>query len=105
MFNYHIINIYSVSFLGGFVYNGIRLTMQIQVVSAIGGGAPISLSVEPHDTVSKLKAMVAQERRIPASTVIVVFRGQQLDDADSIKSVGMTDGDKCYLITRTEGGY
>ena len=79
--------------------------MQVQVVSAIGGGLPIKVDLEPHDTVAKLKAMVAQERRIPASTVIVVFRGQQLDDSESLKAVGMGDGDKCYLITRTEGGY
>ena len=78
--------------------------MKVQVVSAIGGGAPIELDMEPHDTVAKLKARVAQERRIPAATVIVVFRGQQLDDADSLKSVGIADGDKCYLIARTEGG-
>ncbi len=78
--------------------------MKIQVVSAIGGGAPIDIEVEPHDTVAKVKAMVAQEKRIPASTVIVVFRGQQLDDSETLKAIGMVDGDKCYLITRTEGG-
>ncbi|RMG35567.1 MAG: hypothetical protein D6732_09190 [Methanobacteriota archaeon] len=79
--------------------------MKIEVVSAIGGGAPIVLDVDPHDTVSKVKMQVAKQKRIPASTVIVVFRGQQLDDSDTIKSIGMVDGDKCYLITRTEGGY
>ncbi len=79
--------------------------MKIEVVSAIGGGAPIVLDVEPHDTIAKVKSMVAKQKRIPASTVIVVFRGQQLDDSETIKTIGMVDGDKCYLITRTEGGY
>lgn len=78
--------------------------MEVQVVSAIGGGAPIKLDMEPHDTVAKMKSKVAELRRIPANTVIVVFRGQQLDDTHSLKSVGIADGDKCYLITRTEGG-
>ncbi|MCY3411279.1 MAG: hypothetical protein INQ03_06525 [Candidatus Heimdallarchaeota archaeon] len=78
--------------------------MQVQIVAAIGGGAPITLEMEPFDTVAKMKSKVAELRRIPANTVIVVFRGQQLDDAHSLKSVGITDGDKCYLITRTEGG-
>ncbi len=78
--------------------------MEIQVVSAIGGGAPIKVNMEPHETVAKLKSVVAKERRIPAATVIVVFRGQQLDDSESLKAVGMGEGDKCYLITRTEGG-
>jgi hypothetical protein len=79
--------------------------MKISVVSAIGGGAPIDVDIVGQATVSKLKTRVAQEKRIPASTVIVVFRGQQLDDTETIKSVGLTDGDKCYLITRTEGGW
>ena len=78
--------------------------MQIQVFNAIGGGDPDSLNLEPHDTVATLKARVAIQRNIPAAAVIVVFRGQQLDDADSLKVAGMVDGDKCYLITRTEGG-
>jgi hypothetical protein len=78
--------------------------MKIQVVAAIGGGAPIVLDLDPHDTVAKIKSMVAKQRNIPAGSVIVVFRGQQLDDINSLKSVGMGEGDKCYLITRTEGG-
>ena len=78
--------------------------MEIQIVSAIGGGAPMKLNLDPKDTVAKLKARVAQERRIPASTVIVFFRGQQLNDVDTLDAVGLTDGDKCYLIARTEGG-
>lgn len=79
--------------------------MEVSIVSAIGGGAPISLQMDPHDTVAKMKSKVAELRRIPANTVIVVFRGQQLDDSHSLKAVGITDGDKCYLITRTEGGF
>lgn len=79
--------------------------MKLYVVSAIGGGAPISIEIEQHETVARLKSLVAQEKRIPASAVIVVFRGQQLDDSESLKTAGMIDGDKCYLITRTEGGY
>ena len=78
--------------------------MEIQVVSAIGGGAPIKVNLEPQDSVGKLKSLVAKERRIPASTVMIVFRGHKLDEAESLKAVGMGDGDKCYLIIRTEGG-
>lgn len=79
--------------------------MRISVVAAIGGGAPIMVDLEPQDSVAKLKSMVAKERRIPASTVMIVFRGQQLDEGESLKAAGMGDGDKCYLIVRTEGGY
>ena len=78
--------------------------MRIKVVSAIGGGAPIELDLDPQDTIGKLKAEVARARRIPASTVIVVFRGRQLEDNETLKMAGVSDGDKLYLITRTEGG-
>ena len=78
--------------------------MEISVISAIGGGDPIVLSMDPHDTVAKMKSQVAQKKRIPANTVICVFRGQQLDDTSSLKAVGLADKDKVYLITRTEGG-
>ena len=78
--------------------------IRIKVVSAIGGGAPIELELDPQDTVGKLKAEVAKERRIPASTVIVVFRGRQLEDNETLKMAGISEGDKVYLITRTEGG-
>lgn len=78
--------------------------MEIQVVSAIGGGAPIKVNLEPQDSVGKLKSLVAKERRIPASAVMIVFRGHKLDEAESLKAVGLGDGDKCYLIIRTEGG-
>ena len=78
--------------------------MIVKVVSAIGGGPPIEVEMNPQDTVGKLKAEVARIKRIPASTVIVVFRGRQLDDSETMKMAGISDGDKCYLITRTEGG-
>ncbi len=76
----------------------------IKVVSAIGGGDPIEIEIDRTATVAQLKHEVSHQRRIPSSLVIMVFRGRQLDDAETIKSSGMEDGDKCYLITRTEGG-
>jgi len=78
--------------------------MKVSVVSAIGGGEPIDVEISQTDSVAKLKQVVAGKRRIPASLVIIVFRGNQLDDSMTIKAAGMVDGDRCYLITRTEGG-
>ena len=78
--------------------------MKISVVSAIGGGEHTDVDIEAHDSIAKMKQLVASQRRITDSLVIIVFRGNQLDDAMTIKAAGMGDGDRCYLITRTEGG-
>jgi len=77
--------------------------MRISVVTAIGGGA-IDIDIDPHATVAQLKREVSRIKKIPANTVILVFHGKQLDDAETLKACGLTDGDKCYLIARTKGG-
>ncbi|MFX0094444.1 MAG: ubiquitin-like protein [Candidatus Hodarchaeota archaeon] len=84
--------------------------MKVRVVSAIGGGETV-VNLPSSSPISELKKTVAQQRRIPPQTVVVVFRGQQLEEVDertgkiiTIEDVGITDNDKVYLITRTEGG-
>ncbi|MFW9990450.1 MAG: ubiquitin-like protein [Candidatus Odinarchaeota archaeon] len=77
--------------------------MKIKVVSAIGGGE-IPISVNPDDPVRVIKQIVAEQKRIPESTILVVFRGQQLDDNQTLENAGITEHDKVYLITRTVGG-
>ena len=46
----------------------------------------------------------AQQKRIPARSVILVFQGKQLDESETLKSAGIEDLDKLYMITRTTGG-
>ncbi|NHJ49744.1 MAG: hypothetical protein FK733_18275 [Asgard group archaeon] len=77
--------------------------MIIRVVSAIGGGV-IDVEVKPNATVAELKREISVQKRIPASAVIVVYRGRQLDDNETFEEVGLTDYEKVYLIARTEGG-
>ncbi|MHA2202521.1 MAG: ubiquitin family protein [Candidatus Ranarchaeia archaeon] len=78
--------------------------MQINVVQAIGGGE-ITLPCEKTDSVAGIKERVAQEKRIPARSVILVFQGKQLDESETLKSAGIEDMDKLYMITRTTGGF
>ncbi|MHA2245573.1 MAG: ubiquitin family protein [Candidatus Hodarchaeales archaeon] len=78
--------------------------MQINVVQAIGGGE-ISLQCEKTDSVAAIKERVAQQKRIPARSVILVFQGKQLDESETLKSAGIEDMDKLYMITRTTGGF
>ncbi len=77
--------------------------MKIKVVSAIGGNEEI-LSVMETSSVQEVKEMIASRKRIPPDTVIVVFRGQQLQDNQTLAAAQVGDGDKLYLITRTVGG-
>ena len=77
--------------------------MIVRVVSAIGVGV-IDCEVKPNSTISELKREISRQKRIPASAVIVVFRGRQLDDNETFEEVGITDYEKVYLIARTEGG-
>lgn len=77
--------------------------MQIHIVQAIGGGQ-ITLSCQKTDSIAAIKEQVAQQKRIPARSVILVFQGKQLDESETLKSAGISDLDKLYMITRTTGG-
>jgi hypothetical protein len=77
--------------------------MQIHIVQAIGGGQ-ITLPCEKTDSIASIKEQVAQQKRIPARSVILVFQGKQLDESETLKSAGIEDLDKLYMITRTTGG-
>ncbi len=77
--------------------------MQINVVQAIGGGE-ITLAVDKHDSIAAIKEKVAREKNIPPRSVILVFQGKQLDESETLKSAGIEDMDKLYMITRTTGG-
>jgi len=77
--------------------------MKVKIVSAIGGSEEL-LSVMPDNTVSEVKELIASRKRIPPDTVIIVFRGAQLTENQTLASAQVTDGDKLYLITRTVGG-
>ena len=77
--------------------------MQINIVQAIGGGQ-ITLQCEKTDSIAAIKQQVAQQKRIPPVSVILVFQGKQLDESETLKSAGIEDLDKLYMITRTTGG-
>ncbi|MHA1214942.1 MAG: ubiquitin-like protein [Candidatus Hodarchaeales archaeon] len=77
--------------------------MQITIVQAIGG-REIPLTCEMTDSIAAIKKRVADENRIPPGSVILVFQGKQLDESETLKSAGIQDFDKLYMITRTTGG-
>ena len=77
--------------------------MNLKIVSAIGGDV-IEINVPPQSSVAAVKREIASKKKIPASTVLLVYRGKQLDDDTSLEDANVGDYDKIYLITRTEGG-
>jgi hypothetical protein len=77
--------------------------MNLKIVSAIGGDI-IEIDVPPQSSVQAVKREIASKKKIPASTVLLVYRGKQLDDDTTLEDANIGDYDKIYLITRTEGG-
>jgi len=77
--------------------------LKIRIVSAIGGDV-LDLDVPREITVRDLRRQVAQSKKIPESTVLLVFRGKQLEDSQTLEEVGIGEYDKVFLIVRTTGG-
>jgi hypothetical protein len=77
--------------------------MILKIVSAIGGDV-IEIDVPPQSSVAAVKREIASKKKIPSSTVLLVYRGKQLDDGTTLEDANVGDYDKVYLITRTEGG-
>jgi hypothetical protein len=77
--------------------------MNLKIVSAIGGDV-IDIDVPPQSSVAAVKREIASKKKIPASTVLLVYRGKQLEDDTTLEDANVGDYDKVYLITRTEGG-
>ncbi|WXG40963.1 MAG: ubiquitin family protein [Candidatus Freyarchaeum deiterrae] len=77
--------------------------MIVKIVSAIGGEV-LEFDVDPESGIENIKSQVAKKKRVPASTLILVYRGQQLENDTTLEKAGVQPYDKLYLVTRTEGG-
>ncbi|MHA1237752.1 MAG: ubiquitin-like protein [Candidatus Odinarchaeia archaeon] len=77
--------------------------MIIEIVSAIGD-KKITLNVEPLDTFKAIKRRIAKELRIPESSFVIVFKGIEQKEEDTLKKAGVLDKDRLYVLVRTEGG-
>jgi len=77
--------------------------LKIRIVSAIGGDV-LDLDVPREMAVRDLRKKIAQNKKIPESTVLLVFRGKQLEDSQTLEEVGIGEYDKVFLIVRTTGG-
>ncbi|MEM3594487.1 MAG: ubiquitin-like protein, partial [Candidatus Jordarchaeaceae archaeon] len=62
--------------------------MIVKIVSAIGGEV-LEFDVSEDTEVETLKSQVAKKKRVPASTLILVYRGQQLEDGTTLGKAGV----------------
>ncbi len=81
----------------------VKNKMIVKIVSAIGGEV-LEFDVSPDTEIESLKTQVAKKKRVPESTLILVYRGQQLENNTTLEKAGIQPYDKLYLVTRTEGG-
>ncbi|WEU39990.1 MAG: ubiquitin family protein [Candidatus Odinarchaeum yellowstonii] len=77
--------------------------MKIEIVSAIGGEKTI-LDVKPETTFKEIKEIMSQKRNLQADNFVLAFRGREQEDHITLKEAGVSEEDRVYLITRTEGG-
>lgn len=78
--------------------------MKIKIVPAVGGGSPLELEVAPNATIGAIKTKVCAIKKLPPDTTHLTYKGRALKETDTLASLGISDGDKLVLITRTVGG-
>lgn len=80
--------------------------MKIKVIPAVGGGEPIELDVAETETAGELKKRVSVMRTppLPVDTASLTFQGRAVADNQTMKDLGVKDGDKLFLVTNTQGG-
>nr|6FNN_C Chain C, Ubiquitin-like protein [Candidatus Caldarchaeum subterraneum]6FNN_D Chain D, Ubiquitin-like protein [Candidatus Caldarchaeum subterraneum]6FNO_C Chain C, Ubiquitin-like protein [Candidatus Caldarchaeum subterraneum]6FNO_D Chain D, Ubiquitin-like protein [Candidatus Caldarchaeum subterraneum] len=78
--------------------------MKIKIVPAVGGGSPLELEVAPNATVGAVRTKVCAMKKLPPDTTRLTYKGRALKDTETLESLGVADGDKFVLITRTVGG-
>lgn len=79
--------------------------MIVRIVSAIGGDM-IEINAPPNTTVAEIKREISRRKRIPEGIFVLAFRGTEIrNEGLSLAEIGVSDYDKIYLITRTEGGF
>jgi len=54
-------------------------------------------------TVGMLKKRICRERGIDPNTVRIAYRGRALRDEELLEDLGLKDGDKLVIVTRTIG--
>lgn len=73
------------------------------MVPAVGGGEPLELEVAPTATVEAVKAKVCTIKRLPEDVTRLTYKGRVLKQTETLSDIGVIDGDRLVLLTRTGG--
>eukprot|EP00124_Ichthyophonus_hoferi_P000140 Ihof_evm4s5 gene=Ihof_evmTU4s5 len=73
----------------------------IKVIVKSLKGCEYTIEVRTNDRVSHLKSLVEGEAAIPVERQRLILKGKALNDDDTIREAGVTDGTKLHLIIRS----
>lgn len=79
-----------------------RSKMQITVKTI--ASKSISLTVEPWDTLAKVKSRIEEQEGVPPAKQRLIFAGQQLKDEKTLSEYNVQQGSVMYLVLRLSMG-
>ncbi|GFH19648.1 ubiquitin-like domain-containing protein, partial [Haematococcus lacustris] len=65
-------------------------------------GTLTGIDVEPETTVVELKAILETRAGVPPARQRLIFRGHACNDRQTMRQIGIGDGDAMHLVIRPE---
>ena len=78
--------------------------LPIQIIIKTLVGRYFTISIRPTDLVEQLKAAIQDKDGVPPEQQRLCFAGKVMEDAHSLASCGVRNGDTVHLILRLRGG-
>ena len=81
----------------------IDLKKDVQLNIKMPNGATEEVTISRSSTVDELKARIAAKVMIPQKSLILVFKGQKLDDGSVLAKLGISNQDVINIMTGVQG--